>query len=553
MNRRNFVKKTGLGTVATFSMGSLGATITSCSQDQNNSPSTDDAQALFIGDDIAIANTTYGKVRGYIMNDIYTFLGIPYGADTSGINRFMPPKKPKPWNDIRPAVFYGDSAPQRDPQYPNQNGTFVDHWNYYNFSENCLMINVWTPSITDRKKRPVLVWLHGGGFTAGSGIEQDGYHGENISKRGDIVFCSINHRLGPIGFSDLSGVGGEKYKHSGNVGVLDIIAALEWVKENMADFGGDPDNITIMGQSGGGAKVSAIANMPAAKSLVSKAVCLSGSSIEAKNQETSRLLGTYILKEAGLRGSETDKLQTIPWKEYLEIANRALARYNQEHPNEQRTLTGGFAPVADGIHIPKGTYFSDPASPDVPMIYCTTFEEWSALRDDPAADKLTKEDIIERIKGNYKENAGDIYEAYAKCFPHVSPGKIWLLILGNRKQVIDAAHAKLKQTSPVYVAWFGWQPPLFNNRMGAFHCLDICFWFGNTDRMVTHTGGGSRPRKLSYKMMDALLAFMQSADPDNASLPHWDKFTEEEGKTMILNDICELKSDPDREARMKLG
>ena len=210
MDRRQFVKNLGLGT-ASLSMGSL-VTASSCAPSgdsslKQNVKEGEDGQFLFIGDDIAIAQTEYGKVQGYLLNHVYTFLGVPYGADTSGKNRFMPPQKPEPWTDVRPAVFYGNTAPQRmENRWPNNYGTFAD-----------------------RKKRPVLVWLHGGGFTNGSGIEQDGYHGENISREGDIVFCSINHRLGPIGFSDLSGVGGEAYKDSGNVGMLDIIAALRWV------------------------------------------------------------------------------------------------------------------------------------------------------------------------------------------------------------------------------------------------------------------------------------------------------------------------------------
>ena len=228
INRRQFVRNLGLGT-ASLSMGSLIST-SSCapsgdSRDKRGKVSDDD-QFLFIGDDIAIAQTEYGKVQGYLLNHVYTFLGVPYGADTSGKNRFMPPQKPEPWTDVRPAVFYGNTAPQRmENRWPNNYGTFADHWNYWDVSEDCLYLNVWTPGIADGKKRPVLVWLHGGGFTNGSGIEQDGYHGENISREGDIVFCSINHRLGPIGFSDLSGVGEEAYKDSGNVGMLDIIAA----------------------------------------------------------------------------------------------------------------------------------------------------------------------------------------------------------------------------------------------------------------------------------------------------------------------------------------
>ncbi len=241
------------------------------------------------------------KCRGFLLRGIYNFRGIPYGADTGGKNRFMPPQPPEPWEGILPAVWWGNSAPQNmDNRYGNAWASFVDHWNYDDVSEDCLRLNIWTPALDDGGLRPVMVWLHGGGYTNGNGIEQDGYMGENLSRKGNIVFVSINHRLGPIGFSDLSGVGGEKYASSGNAGALDMVAALEWVRDNISNFGGDPGNVTIMGQSGGGAKVCVLAAMPSARGLIHKAVPLSGSSTEGLNPEYSRKLGEYILSEAGL-------------------------------------------------------------------------------------------------------------------------------------------------------------------------------------------------------------------------------------------------------------
>jgi para-nitrobenzyl esterase len=317
-----------------------------CSQTGTKRAANDD-QVLKVGDDIAIARTEYGKVQGFILNDIYQYRGIPYGANTTGKNRFMPPQKPEPWDDIYPAVWWGNSAPQiMDNRYANSWQSFVDHWNYDDVSEDCLKLNIWTPSISDNIKRPVLVWLHGGGYTNGNGIEQDGYMGENLSKKGDIVFVSINHRLGPIGFTDLSGVGGEKYASSGNVGALDMVAALEWVNRNISNFGGDPDNVTIMGQSGGGAKVCVLLNMPQAKGLIHKAVPLSGSTIEAIDQEYSRGLGAYVLKEAGLKPSEVDKLQQIPWKDYILIADRAAQKYTRDKPLKANSL-----PIRRDFHL----------------------------------------------------------------------------------------------------------------------------------------------------------------------------------------------------------
>ena len=515
-----------------------------------------DEQQLFVGDDIAIAQTQYGKVQGFILRDIYQFRGIPYGDNTAGKNRFMPPRPPQPWDDIRPAVWWGNTAPQiMEGRYSNQWASFVDHWNYDEVSEDCLRLNVWTPALADGKKRPVLVWLHGGGYTNGNGIEQDGYDGENLSRKGDIVFVSINHRLGPLGYSDLSGIGGEKYKYSGNAGVLDMIFALEWVNKNSENFGGDASNVTIMGQSGGGAKVCNLMASPMSQHFVHKAVPLSGSSIQSMDKSYSQLIGEFILQEAGLKASEIDKLQEMPWLEYIDLANRAARKCADEHGQPGRR--GGFSPVADGKVLPAGQYFenADGEGAEIPMLICTTFHEWNMSRTSPETEAMTKTEAIEllqqpgRIRANVADNAVEVFDAYQALFPNAKPIEIVTLISSNRKGAVETANAKAKQPAPVYMAWFGWEPPLFNGRARAFHCLDICFWFNNTDLMLTHTGGGKRPRQLADKMSDALLNFMQSGNPNGSGLPNWPAFTIENGETMILKDVSEVKNDPDRAAR----
>lgn len=556
-NRRNFFQTMGAG-AAGFGLAST-LPLASCASPATSTSEKEDDQILFIGDDIAVANTVYGKVKGFILRGITQFRGIPYGADTSGNNRFMPPQKPKVWDDIYPAVWWGNAAPQiMDNRYANSYSSFADHWNYDDVSEDCLKLNVWTPAL-DSNKRPVLVWLHGGGFTNGNGIEQDGYMGENLSRKGNVVFVSINHRLGPIGFSDLSGVGGEKYKHSGNVGALDMVAALEWVNENISNFGGDPNNVTIMGQSGGGSKVCTVAAMPAAAGLIHKAVPLSGSTTSAMDQNVSRKLGEYILKEAGLNPSEIDKLQEMPWEEYIFLANKASRKFAQENSGSGMRI--GFAPVADGINIPKGIFYSEEngISSTVPMIICSTFHEWGTSRTNPELEKITAEEAKEMMKsgtglrrGGLGDKAPAVYDAYAKAFPDATPYEVMSLISSNRQGVVNTATAKINQPAPVYLAWFGWEPPLFDGRMRAFHCSDICFWFYNTDLMLTHTGGGARPRKLSEKMSDALLSFMETGDPNCNTIPTWPKFTAENGEVMILNDVCEVKNDPDKQGREML-
>ncbi len=548
-NRREFLQKIGIGTAGI----GLAATVPLAAEGTPSSQhGANEEQVLQIGDDIAIANTAYGKIQGYRLNGVFTFLGIPYGADTSGKNRFMPPQKPDSWTDVKPTIWWGNTAPQiMDNRYSNVHYSFADHWNYDDVSEDCLKLNVWTPALADGKKRPVLVWLHGGGFTNGNAIEQDGYHGENFSKNRDVVFVSINHRLGPIGFTDFSGVGGEKYAASGNAGMLDIVASLEWVRDNIANFGGDSENITVMGQSGGGAKVTAAMAMPSSKGLIHKGVALSGSMLAGINQEYSRKLGEYVMREAGLTVDSLDKIQEIPWREYLDIANSAAEKMRNENTGSSRT---GFAPVADGIYLPKEEFFSNPTGHDssIPLLICTTYHEWNPTRTDAGLEKIDFAGVIEAIKPRFAGDAETIVNAYKANFPDKSAADIWAMILSNRQSAIKTADAKASQQAPVYLAWFGWEPHLYNGRMKSFHCIDICFWFENTDRMYTHTGGGSRPKQLSGKMASSLLAFMKEGNPNAGELPDWKAYSKAAKETMVLNDISLLQNDPDKTGRESL-
>jgi para-nitrobenzyl esterase len=561
-NRRKF-----LGTVGAAGVTLSAAAGATAAQSRSATRATTreaDDPILRVGDDIAVTDTSSGKVRGYILRGIHHFLGVPYGADTSGPNRFMPPQKPKPWTEVYAALWWGNSAPQNmENRYASKYASFRDHWNYDDVSEDCLRINVFTPGLKDGRKRPVLFWIHGGGYTNGNGIEQDGYNGENLARAGDVVFCSINHRLGPLGYCNLAAVGGEKYAASGNVGQLDIVAALEWVRDNIANFGGDPGNVTIMGQSGGGAKVCVLTAMPSAKGLFHKAVVLSGASVRAGDKALAEKLGGYVLAEAGLTASDIDKLQQLPWKTYYEMATKAQRKLASELGAAGTSVTGlraGFSPSVDGTILPQHPYAPEaaPTAANVPMIICSTENEQAPAWTDATLMNVTLPQVAERLKERagfgpgLGDKAKDVVDAYAKAFPDRKPVEIWSLVSSNRQNVVTLADAKAKQPAPVFVSWFAWQPPLFDGRIGAFHCLDICFWFLNTDLMYTHTGGGGRPRRLAEKMTASLVQFMKTGDPNASGLTSWPKYTPVKGETLVLDDECVVKNDPDREPRRAL-
>lgn len=548
-NRRHFMQ-----TLGTSSAGLAMGTAALTAPPEIAAAKGTDGPVLLVGDNIAVANTQYGKVRGYVLRGIHHFLGMPYGADTSGTNRFMPPRKPEAWSNVFPALFWGNSAPQNmENRYSNAFASFRDHWNYGDVSEDCLKINVFTPGIKDGKKRPVLFWIHGGGFTAGNAIEQDGYGGENFARFGNAVVCSINHRLGPLGFCNLAGVGGEKYAASGNVGMLDIVASLEWVRDNIENFGGDPGNVTIMGQSGGGAKVCMLTAMPSAKGLFHKAVVLSGASRKMGEKALSEKLGAAVVREAGLSSSELDKLHTMPWKEFYALATKAQRGMGSG-------MMRGFSPVVDGHYLPQHPYdpVGAPTAANIPMIISSVENEQSPSWTDSALEAITLDEVVEKVKvragfgAGFGDKAKDVVESYAKAFPGKKPAEIWSLVSSNRQSVVALADVKSKQPAPVFVDWFTWQPPLFDGRARAFHCVDICFWLYNTDVMLTHTGGGPRPKALSTKMAGALLQFMKTGDPNGGGLPAWPKYTAGKGETMVLDDNCKVENDPDRDARKAL-
>jgi para-nitrobenzyl esterase len=307
-----------------------------------------------------VVDTASGKIRGAAVGGIKAFKGIPYGASTAGTNRFMPPHKPAPWGGVREAVDWAGHAPQA---FFGRRRPEVSHLapppDTVPVSEDCLTLNLWTPGL-DAGKRPVMVWFHGGAFSYGS-ANTPRTAGANLARRGDVVVVTVNHRLNVFGFLDLSEIGGAEFVHSGNVGVLDLVAALEWVRENVARFGGDPGNVTIFGQSGGGGKVSALLAMPAAKGLFQRAIVMSGAGIRMAEHDRATKLAEAVLGEVGLKANQLDKLQAVPFERLIaaiEPAQKKLA------PVGFRLLDRyGFGPVVDGHDLPRHPF--DPTAPDL--------------------------------------------------------------------------------------------------------------------------------------------------------------------------------------------
>jgi para-nitrobenzyl esterase len=297
--------------------------------------------------------------------------------------------------------------------------------------------------------------------------------------------------------------------------------------------------------------------MPSAKGLFHKAVALSGNSLSGGKKDYSEKLGSYILKEADLSISQIDKLQEIPWKDYYAIANKAGMKLRAE--SGATGMMGGFGPVADGVYLPQQPFYSGQLSSDVPMIICSTFNERSPSSFDSSLENITLDEAKEQAKTirgfgvSLAEKASNVIDAYAKSFPDKKPIEILSMAISNRLQTIATANAKVQQPAPVYLAWFGWNPPLFDGRLRAFHTMDIGFWYYNTDVQISHTGGGARPRNLAAKMSGALVQFMKTGVPNGGGLPEWPRYTVENGETMILDDESKVQNDPDREARKSLG
>jgi para-nitrobenzyl esterase len=498
-----------------------------------------------------------GKLRGKLLGGIYSFKGIPYGASTAGRRRFMPPEPPLPWSDVREALAYASRAwqlPNRPKRRPVLE-TLLGPADTLPESEDCLTLNVWTPGVGDGGKRPVMVWLHGGAFGYGSG-NREVTDGTNLARRGNVVVVSVNHRLNIFGFLHLAEIGGPFWAHSGNAGVLDLVAALRWVRDNISAFGGNPGNVTIFGESGGGGKVSVLLSMPAARGLFHRAVIQSGAAIRLSTRERANALADAVLKELGIGHNECERLQTLPAERVLGAiapASRAVGR--SRWPLLDRY---DFGPVVDGTDLPQ--HPGEPGAPaisdDIPLMIGGTREESAFfLADDDAVwnGTLTEATMRERLAAVAGGETDALIAAYRAALPHASPGdRLIRALTGSNfwiRTVLLAERYLARRRAPIYMYSLDWQSPAHDGRVKAHHAMDLPFVFDNVEAADT-TACAPGASDLAARISGTWIAFARNGSPDNPAIPSWPAYTVSDRATMILDTTCRVVHDPDREPRL---
>ena len=489
-----------------------------------------------------VVETTAGKVRGVIQGGTHIFRGIPYGASTAGSNRFMPPRKPEPWPGVRDAFQNGPTAPQLGGP---PNALILNHKEPAVQGEDCLVINVFTPGVNDGRKRPVVVWLHGGGFASGAGSAH-AFDGTNLARSGDVVVVSVNHRLNIFGYLYLADLGGEKYADSGNAGLLDIVAVLEWLRDNVVHFGGNPGNVTIFGQSGGGLKISTLLAMPPAKGLFHKAIIESGSALKGIRREEANKTTERILSKLGLQENQVDQLQTLPVAQLLSaIDTRGAA---------QGTIPFTIAPVVDGRALPSDPF--DPTAPaisaDVPLIIGSVNTEGTFFTPpDSPLFSLDEAGMRARLTPRFGEATDKLIDLYRKEMPNASPSQIYFLITAFPTAAITQAERKVAQgKAPVYMYLFTWETPVEGGKRHSPHTVELPFVFNNVADQPEEVGNGPELQPLAEKVSGAWTAFARTGNPSAAGTPKWLAYTSNERATMIINNEWKLVNDPRHEARL---
>ncbi len=488
----------------------------------------------------ATVDTTSGKIRGLARDKVQAFRGVPYGASTAGTRRFMPPAKPESWTGIKETFEWGLEAPQGPhTEIPEVAATIPKQ----GISEDCLHLNVWTTGFGRNDKRPVMVWLHGGGFTSGSG-SYTMYDGANLARKHDVVTVSLNHRLNSFGFAYLAEIGGAKFADASNAGMLDIVMALQWVRDNIAAFGGDPNNVTIFGQSGGAGKVSTLLAMPPAKGLFHRAIIQSGSNVLGISRSDATKSAQTLMTKLGVKTAED--LQKVS------VDQLVMATLN--------TPGLRLGPVVDGRSLPGDPF--DPTAPamsaDVPVLTGTTETEvtfFPTTQMDPIDDATLLARVKQAARAN-DDQAKALIDLYKKGRPGVSNIDVALIVASDnqfRPGVLTQAELKSAQKAPVYMYYFTWRSPVRDGKLKAFHTLDIPFALENVDEAKSMTGTGQDRYALQDKMSAAWTTFARTGNPNHKGLPNWPAFNATQRATMILNNQCKVVNDPNGPERVALA
>jgi para-nitrobenzyl esterase len=477
--------------------------------------------------------TTSGPVVGSGVEGVISFLGIPYGGSTAGLGRFRPPVPPVPWTAVRDAATFGPACPQPAIEVPGVTGREPEPQ-----SEDCLVLNVFTPA-ADTAARPVMVWFHGGAWTVGSGSGPQ-YDGSRLAARGDVVVVTVNHRLGYLGFLYLAELGGGEYADSGNVGALDMHASLEWVRNNIAAFGGNPNNVTIFGESGGGWKISTLLGMPSTSGLFHRAIVQSGPLLRAVEPAAATAVARDMMTKLGVASIE--ELVRTPVSEFvaaqLEILGNALGE------------GAPLGPVLDGRTMPH--HFFDPeaapSSLDVPLLIGSCRDEMTLFSIGLDPERFSERALERTARERFGDEHKEALAIYQKERPDASPFDLYIAIASDRFRVGSVRIAERRAAaspSPVYMYRFDYESTAFGGRLGAAHGIDIAFVFDNLAveglGLVENTPDA---QKLADRTSDAWLSFARSGDPNHAGLPTWPRYDTDHRSTMIFDDDCHVIDDP---------
>jgi para-nitrobenzyl esterase len=501
-----------------------------------------------------IARTAYGRVRGARKDGVLVFKGIPYAGSPAGANRFKPAPPLKPWSGVRDALLYGPQSIQPpDPNWPKE-------WKPAISSEDCLFLNVWTQGAGTLRKRPVMFYSHGGGFATGNGgadvAPQDTMHdGAALARDYDVVVVTHNHRLGIMGYLYLGDLLGDEYAASGVVGMIDIAAALKWVHENIAEFGGDPDRIMIWGESGGGAKTSTLTAMPSAKGMFQRASIESGATLRLRTRDSASGTAEAVLTALGLSKGQARDVLTVPAEKLRDI-QQALPRMRTTSPAATGTpaVSLGFSPMVDGHVIPTHPYdpVATPISAEVPIIVGTNKDETLFMyRSNPEVLSLDAEGLRRRLESTLRQNTDRVLEVYRRNRPSATPAQLYIAITtaqGMEHSAISLAERKAAlKAGPVFMYVFAYQPePTSPGALtGAAHASEIPFKFDHVE------GDPSSARVRAAKHMSrAWATFAGTGNPSHEGIPRWPAYTVEQRATMFLDAECTVVNDPNREERM---